>query len=129
MRPSKKRLNLTIREKNFLFDKLEINKVEDIDKAILLKLKEGAKKLEDTSLVVYSYIDIGDFYLNQFNNKEALRSYMLAKTLSGVDIDLDKIIEQKLSRIKIAIGQDEYENLIKDIKKFRWCTKNLLSLE
>ena len=47
MRPSKKRLNLTIREKNFLFDKLEINKLEDIDKAILLKLKEGAKKLED----------------------------------------------------------------------------------
>ncbi len=99
----------------------KLYRVENAEKALdyLIDAVNCAKKLEDTSLVVYSYVDIGDFYLNQFNNKEAVRSYMLAKTLSGVDIDLDKIIEQKLSRIKIAIGQDEYENLIKDIKKFR----------
>lgn len=45
--PSKKRLNITVKEKNILLKKYNINNIEDIDKAVIFKLKEDIKKLTD----------------------------------------------------------------------------------
>ncbi len=49
-RPSKRRFELDIKQINYIKKQLEIEKIENVDKAAMKKLKENLKKIKDTRI-------------------------------------------------------------------------------
>lgn len=98
----------------------EIYKLEKSNRTLeyLVNSLNCAKKLEDVSLVVEAYINIGDFYLEKTMYKEAIKSFILSRTMAGGD-DTEEIREKirtKLSKIKMILGESEYNRLLDEIK-------------
>ena len=78
-----------------------------------------AKKLDDITYAVSVYIEIGDYYFDVVDYKQALKSYILAQSLvpqHGAD-DLYSKINAKINKIKMIIGESEFLILSDIIKK------------
>ncbi len=85
---------------------------------LLVSALGAAKRLEDISYTVAAYIEIGDFYSEQNQFKQALKSYILVKTLAPVHSeDLQDKINKKINKVKLQLGDVEFLRLMNEIKK------------
>lgn len=99
----------------------EIYKRENKEKMYdyLVSALAVAKKLDDITYAVSVYIEIGDYYFDVVDYKQALKSYILAQSLvpqHGAD-DLYSKINAKINKIKMIIGESEFLILSDIIKK------------
>lgn len=62
-RPSKKRFELDIRQINYIKKKLEISKIEDVDKATIKQLKENLKQVKDVRIQKKTKFKIWDIII------------------------------------------------------------------
>lgn len=123
-KPSKRRFDLDTKQINFIKKKLNITKIEDVDKAAMKRLKENLKGLTDTRMknktkfkiwdIVISTIlavlfnsndwqEVHDFVVNHYN---WLRSFLL---MTG-DVPCIKTYE----RVFAIINSTELENIFTD---------------
>lgn len=85
----------------------------------LVNALSAAKKLDDITYAVSGYIEIGDYYFDAVDYKQALKSYILAQSLvpqHGAE-DLYAKINFKINKIKMIIGESEFLILLDIIKK------------
>ncbi len=98
-----------------------IYKEENREKAheYLLNALNYAKKCDDITYTISTYNDIGDYYFDIENYKQSLKSYIMAMTLvpKYLDDDLKPQLSKKISKIKSAVGELTFKNLIDEIKK------------
>ncbi len=85
---------------------------------LLVTALGAAKRLDDISYTVSAYIEIGDFYSEQSQFKQALKSYILVKTLAPQHSeDLQGKINKKINKVKLQLGDVEFLRLMNEIKK------------
>lgn len=86
---------------------------------LLVKALSAAKRFDDISYAVSVYIEIGEYYFDVEDYKRALKSYILAKTLapSHSAEDIKAGINSGINKIKMLLGEIEYNRLINEIKK------------
>ncbi len=87
----------------------------------LVKALSAAKHFDDVTYPISVYCEIGAYYFEIEDFKHALKSYILAKTLlprNGAD-DINQKLNNALNRIKITIGDSEFNRLTDEIKKKR----------
>lgn len=79
----------------------------------------AAKKLDDITFAINVYIEIGDYYVYIQDYKQAIKSYILAKTLAPQhsDEDFQSRINIKLNKLKIQLGDIEFMRITTEIKK------------
>lgn len=96
---------------------------EDKEKtyATLTNALSAAKRFDDIRYAITIYIEIGDFYLKNSEFKKALKSYILAKTLTPQhsEEELNNKINTKMNKMKSFLGSAEFDKLIEEIKKKR----------
>lgn len=63
-RPSKRRFELDTKQINYIKKKLNITKIEDVDKAAMKKLKENLKRLADTRMKNKTKFKIWDIIIS-----------------------------------------------------------------
>lgn len=99
----------------------EIFKSENSEKAyeLLHSALSAARKLDDITYAVSVYIEIGDYYFDIDDYKQALKSYVLAKTLAPTHSaeDIHSKINSKMNKIKLRLGDAEFLRLTNEIKK------------
>ncbi len=99
----------------------EIYKKENPEKTheLLLKALSYAKKLDDVSYSAAIYIELGDYYLNLQNYKNAIKAYILAKTLIPAysSDDANNKINTRLSKVKTITGEVQFLKYVDEIKK------------
>jgi len=86
---------------------------------LLVSALGAAKRMEDISYTVSAYVEIGGFYASQGRFKQALKSYVLVKTIApaySAD-DLQGKINKRINKIKLQIGDTEFLRLMNEIKK------------
>lgn len=88
---------------------------------ILLKALSSAKRFDDITYAVTTYIEIGDNYLLAKDYKRAIKSYILAKRLipEHTTEDLAEKINSRINKIKALLGETIFSNLVEEIKKKR----------
>ena len=95
-------------------------KKDNIQKAheLLVSALGAARQLEDLSYTVAAYIEIGDFYVDQEQYKQALKSYILVKTLAPQHSeDLQGKLNKKINKVKLQLGDVEFLRLMNEIKR------------
>ncbi len=98
-------------------------KKENSEKAheLLLKALSCAKRFDDITYAVATYIEIGDNYLLAKDYKRAIKSYILAKRLipEHTTEDLAEKINVRINKIKSLLGETIFSNIVEEIKKKR----------
>lgn len=108
----------------FSYSKLaDIYKKENNEKAyeMLVNALSAAKYIDDIKYTASAYIEIGDYYFDLKNYKQALKSYIISKTFvpqhSGEE--LNTAINMKINKLKLIIGEVDYLKMVDEIKKRR----------
>lgn len=98
----------------------ELYKDENPEKTyeLLLKALSAAKRFDDVNYSVAIYIEIGDYYMNLNNFKQALKSYIIAKRLVGARSSDDMLakISSRIEKIKNILGDVGYMRIVDEIK-------------
>ena len=78
----------------------------------------AAKKFDDLTYAISIYIEIGTFYLDRSEYKKALKSFILAKTLTPLHSEdgLNEKIIDKIHRVKSIVGENNFVQLLDEIK-------------
>ena len=99
----------------------ELYKNENSEKTyeLLHSALSAARKLDDISFSVSVYIEIGDYYFDLEDYKQALKSYVFAKTLvpAHSSDDIYSKIDNKMNKIRLLISDVEFLRLMNEIKK------------
>ena len=79
----------------------------------------AAKRLDDITYTVSAYMEIGDFYTEQREFKQALKSYILVKTLApnNSQEDIQSKVNKKINKIKLQLGDVVFLRMMSEIKK------------
>ena len=87
----------------------------------LVNALSAAKKFDDLTYAISIYIEIGDYYISIGEFKKALKSYILAKTLTPLhsEENLSENIVVKINKVKSLVGEQIFSQLIDEIKKKR----------
>ena len=87
----------------------------------LLNALSAAKKFDDLTYAISIYIEIGDYYISISEFKKALKSYILAKTLTPLhsEENLNENIVAKINKVKSLVGERMFSQLLDEIKKKR----------
>ncbi|MBQ3641957.1 hypothetical protein II906_08560, partial [bacterium] len=101
----------------------EVYETEDINKQyeMLINALNIAKKFDEMDNFVTTYIAIGDYFAMKEDYKQAIKSYIMAKSLSpnsNEDI-YGNNIDDKLAEIKGLIGNTSFNTFVDEIKKKR----------
>ena len=108
----------------YSYNKLaKLYKKENLDKSYecLLNALAAAKKFDDLTYAISIYIEIGNYYINKGDFKKALKSYILAKTLTPLhsEENLNENIISKINKVKSLVGEKMFSQLLDEIKKKR----------
>ena len=108
----------------YSYNKLaKLYKKENADKAYeyLINALAAAKKFDDLTYAISIYIEIGDYYANKSDFKKALKSYILAKTLTPLhsEENLNENITLKINKVKSLVGEKMFIQILDEIKKKR----------
>ena len=106
----------------YSYNKLaQIYKYENSEKTYecLVNALSAAKKFDDLTYAISIYIEIGTFYLDRSEYKKALKSFILAKTLTPLHSEdgLNEKIIDKIHRVKSIVGENNFVQLLDEIKK------------
>lgn len=101
----------------------KIYEKEDTEKTyeMLTEALSAAKRFDDIRYAITIYIEIGDFYLKNAEYKKALKSYVLAKTLTPKhsEEELNNKINSRINKMKTFLGSEKFNKLTDEIKKKR----------
>ena len=87
----------------------------------LVKALSAAKRFDDISYAISVYIEIGDYYYDIEDYKRSLKSLILAQTLVPhlSNEELLSKINMGIGRLKLLLGEAEFNRLMTEIKKKR----------
>ncbi len=77
---------------------------------------DSALKLDDSFKIAISYLEIGDYYYNKQNNKDALISYLKARKALGSSISKEnkERISIRINDMKIKMENSEFKEILKE---------------
>ncbi len=86
---------------------------------LLYNALQVAKKFDDITYSVNTYFDLGDYYTENGDYKKALKSYILAGNLAPKHSydELNQKVNNKVNKIKIILGEIEFNSILDEIKK------------
>ena len=106
----------------YSYNKLaQIYKRENSEKAYecLVNALSAAKKFDDLTYAISIYVEIGNYYLDRSQFKKALKSFILAKTLTPLHTEdgLNEKIIERIHKVKTLVGANAFSQLLEEIKK------------
>ena len=82
------------------------------------KALDAAKKLNDNVYTASTYIQIGDYYYQSDQTKDALKSYLLAKALLLKQPNPDNVrkIDVRINDMKTKLGTATFERIASEFQ-------------